>query len=147
MVAVVVLVTGAFSIVGCSSLMELGWLMQKILLAPGEMGLAALLQRLFSLFSHAVLQVLVASFLPGAVITLLQIRFRLATEEIEIYFSHLNPVSGFKKIFSIRSLKELAKAFLYLLVFHLCISLFCYLACRYLYTISCHLECDDRTVG
>lgn len=117
MVAAVVLVTGAFSIVGFSSLMELGGLMQKILLAPGEMGLAALLQRLFSLFSHAVLPVLVASFLPGAVITLLQSRFRLATEAIKIDFSHLNPVSGFKKIFSVRSLKELAKAFLYLLVF------------------------------
>ncbi|HHL2560647.1 TPA: EscU/YscU/HrcU family type III secretion system export apparatus switch protein [Yersinia enterocolitica] len=124
MVAAVVLVAGAFAISGFSSLMGLGSLMQRILLSPSAMGVDALLDKLYSLFLMAVVPVLLACFLPGAIISLLQSRFRLATEAIKIDFSHLNPISGFKKIFSLRSLKELVKAFLYLLVFAASAALF-----------------------
>ena len=124
MVAAVVLVAGAFAVSGFSSLMGLGSLMQRILLSPSAMGVDALLDKLYSLFLMAVVPVLLACFLPGAIISLLQSRFRLATEAIKIDFSHLNPISGFKKIFSLRSLKELVKAFLYLLVFGASAALF-----------------------
>lgn len=124
MVAAVVLVAGAFAVSGFSSLMGLGSLMQRILLSPTAMGVEALLDKLYSLFLMAVVPVLLACFLPGAIISLLQSRFRLATEAIKIDFSHLNPISGFKKIFSLRSLKELVKAFLYLLVFDASAALF-----------------------
>lgn len=124
MVAAVVLVAGAFAITGFSSLMGLGSLLQRILLSPTEMGVDALLDKLYSLFLMAVVPVLLACFLPGAIISLLQSRFRLATEAVKIDFSHLNPISGFKKIFSMRSLKELVKAFLYLLVFGTSAALF-----------------------
>ncbi|MFJ1228816.1 EscU/YscU/HrcU family type III secretion system export apparatus switch protein [Yersinia proxima] len=124
MVAAVVLVAGAFAVSGFSSLMGLGSLMQRILLSPTAMGVEALLDKLYSLFLMAVVPVLLACFLPGAIISLLQSRFRLATEAIKIDFSHLNPISGFKKIFSLRSLKELVKAFLYLLVFGASAALF-----------------------
>ncbi|MHA0902014.1 EscU/YscU/HrcU family type III secretion system export apparatus switch protein [Enterobacter ludwigii] len=117
MVAAVVLVAGAFAIQGFSSLIELGGLMQKILRSPADIKLPALLNQLFSIFLQAVLPVLLACFLPGAILSLLQSRFRLATEAVKIDFSHLNPISGFKKIFSLRSLKEFVKAFLYLVVF------------------------------
>ncbi|HDL6961213.1 TPA: EscU/YscU/HrcU family type III secretion system export apparatus switch protein [Yersinia enterocolitica] len=124
MVAAVVLVAGAFAISGFSSLMGLGSLMQRILLSPTAMGVDALLDKLYSLFLMAIVPVLLACFLPGAIISLLQSRFRLATEAVKIDFSHLNPISGFKKIFSMRSLKELVKAFLYLLVFATSAALF-----------------------
>ncbi|HHJ0101567.1 TPA: EscU/YscU/HrcU family type III secretion system export apparatus switch protein [Yersinia enterocolitica] len=117
MVAAVVLVAGAFAISGFSSLYGLGSLLQRILLSPSDIGVEALLDKLYSLFLQAVVPVLLACFLPGAIISLLQSRFRLATEAVKIDFSHLNPISGFKKIFALRSLKELVKAFLYLLVF------------------------------
>ncbi|CNH89652.1 EscU/YscU/HrcU family type III secretion system export apparatus switch protein [Yersinia mollaretii] len=117
MVAAVVLVAGAFTISGFSSLFGLGSLLQRILLSPTEIGVDALLDKLYSLFLLAVVPVLLACFLPGAIISLLQSRFRLATEAVKIDFSHLNPISGMKKIFSMRSLKELVKAFLYLVVF------------------------------
>ncbi|HDL8466783.1 TPA: EscU/YscU/HrcU family type III secretion system export apparatus switch protein [Yersinia enterocolitica] len=117
MVAAVVLVSGAFAISGFSSLYGLGSLLQRILLSPSDIGVEALLDKLYSLFLQAVVPVLLACFLPGAIISLLQSRFRLATEAVKIDFSHLNPISGFKKIFALRSLKELVKAFLYLLVF------------------------------
>lgn len=124
MVAAVVLLAGAFAVSGFSSLLGLGSLMQRILLSPTEIGVDALLDKLYSLFLMAVVPVLLACFLPGAIISLLQSRFRLATEAVKIDFSHLNPISGFKKIFSMRSLKELVKAFLYLLVFGTSAALF-----------------------
>ncbi|HDL7825980.1 TPA: EscU/YscU/HrcU family type III secretion system export apparatus switch protein [Yersinia enterocolitica] len=124
MVAAVVLIAGAFAISGFSSLMGLGSLLQKILLSPTEIGVDALLDKLYKLFLMAVVPVLLACFLPGTIISLLQSRFRLATEAVKIDFSHLNPISGFKKIFSMRSLKELVKAFLYLLVFGTSAALF-----------------------
>lgn len=124
MVAAVVLVAGAFAISGFSSLFGLGSLLQKILLSPSSIGVEALLDELYSLFLQAVVPVLLACFLPGAIISLLQSCFRLATEALKIDFSHLNPISGFKKIFSLRSLKELVKAFLYLLVFSISAILF-----------------------
>lgn len=117
MVAAVVLVAGAMAISGFSSLYGLGSLLQKILLSPTEIGVEAFLDKLYSLFLWAVVPVLLACFLPGAIISLLQSRFHLATEAVKIDFSRLNPISGIKKIFSMRSLKEFVKAFFYLLVF------------------------------
>lgn len=117
MIAAMVLVVGAFAISGFSSLLGLGSLLQKILLSPSAIGVEALLDKLYSLFLQAVVPVLLLCFFSGAMISLLQGRFRLATEALKIDFSHLNPISGFKKIFSLRSLKEFVKAFLYLLVF------------------------------
>ncbi|MBS3050404.1 EscU/YscU/HrcU family type III secretion system export apparatus switch protein [Enterobacter mori] len=117
LVAAVVLVAGAFAILGFSSLIELGGLMQRILRSPADIKLPALFNQLSGLFLQAVIPVLLACFFPGALLSLLQSRFRLATEAVKIDFSHLNPISGFKKIFSLRSLKELVKAFLYLVVF------------------------------
>lgn len=51
------------------------------------------------------------------VTTLFQTRFSIATESIKLNFEALNPVQGIKKIFSKRTLKELVKSFLYLIVF------------------------------
>ncbi|GGY23950.1 EscU/YscU/HrcU family type III secretion system export apparatus switch protein [Paludibacterium paludis] len=50
----------------------------------------------------------VASALPSLLFT----RFRLATESLKLNWSAINPVSGFKKIFSMRTVKELVKAML-----------------------------------
>lgn len=65
MVAAVVLVAGAFTISGFSSLFGLGSLLQRILLSPTEIGVDALLDKLYSLFLLAVVPVLLACFLPG----------------------------------------------------------------------------------
>ncbi|HEJ7043045.1 TPA: EscU/YscU/HrcU family type III secretion system export apparatus switch protein [Serratia liquefaciens] len=55
----------------------------------------------------------VASALPA----LLQSGFVLATKAFKLNFSALNPVNGFKKIFSLRTAKDTIKALLYLTVF------------------------------
>lgn len=116
-VAAIVLVVSAFVIEGVSSLYELGGLMRKIFLSPTEIKIDALLWQFFTIFLSVVLPVLFACFLSGTIISLLQSRFRLASEAIKLDFTKLNPISGFKKIFSLNSLKELIKAILYLIVF------------------------------
>lgn len=61
---------------------------------------------------------LIAIFsITGIAMTLLQTRFTIATEAIKFNLKALNPVEGVKKIFSIRTLKELVKSMLYLVVF------------------------------
>ncbi|MEJ2795465.1 EscU/YscU/HrcU family type III secretion system export apparatus switch protein [Iodobacter sp. LRB] len=59
-----------------------------------------------------ILACVVATVLPS----LWQSRLVLATEAIKIDFSALNPVAGFKKLFSMKTVKELVKAVLYLLL-------------------------------
>jgi type III secretion system export apparatus switch protein len=56
---------------------------------------------------------IVATIIPS----LLQSKFALAVEAIKIDFDALNPVNGFKKIFSLKTVKEFVKALLYLIVF------------------------------
>lgn len=58
---------------------------------------------------------IVSSALPS----LLQTRFVLATEAIKLNFEALNPVNGFKKLFSWRTVKEAVKAVLYIICFSL----------------------------
>lgn len=116
-IAAIVLVTGAFVIGGMSSLYELGGLMKKLLLNPYDIHIDNLLWQFSKIFLSIVVPILIACFLSGTIISLLQSRFRLATEAIKLDFTKLNPIAGFKKIFSLNSLKELIKAILYLLVF------------------------------
>lgn len=123
-VAALVLVISAYVITGATSLFEIGGLMRKILLSPQNIHADALVSEFITIFFKIVLPVLLACFLSGAIISLLQSRFRLASEAIKIDFSKLNPISGIKKIFSLNALKELIKAFLYLIVFSVSAAVF-----------------------
>ncbi len=50
------------------------------------------------------------------ILTMIQTRFHLASEAIRIDFSSINPISGFKKIFSLRSLKDSIKSVMFLIM-------------------------------
>lgn len=54
------------------------------------------------------------SIFLAIILTMIQTRFHLASEAIRLDFSSINPVSGFKKIFSLRSLKDSIKSILFL---------------------------------
>ncbi|HHE6470575.1 TPA: EscU/YscU/HrcU family type III secretion system export apparatus switch protein [Providencia rettgeri] len=116
-VAAIVLVVSAFVVQGMTSLYELGGLMRKIFLSPTGIKIDALLWQFFTIFLSIILPIIFVCFLSGTIISLLQSRFRLASEAIKLDFTKLNPIAGFKKIFSLNSLKELIKAILYLIVF------------------------------
>lgn len=62
----------------------------------------------------------VASVLPNLIFS----RFTLATEAIKFDLNAINPINGFKKIFNMKTLKEVVKALLYLLVSAVTVKLF-----------------------
>ncbi|WP_369309487.1 EscU/YscU/HrcU family type III secretion system export apparatus switch protein [Providencia rettgeri] len=126
-VAAIVLVVSAFIFDGVTSLEDLAILMKKILLSPSDINIDTLIWEFFIIFLGILLPILCACFLAGTIISLLQSRFRLATEAIKLDFTKLNPIAGLKKIFSLNSLKELVKAFLYLIVFAISTMVFFYL--------------------
>lgn len=54
----------------------------------------------------------------------IQSKFALATESIKLNFGAVNPVSGFKRIFSLRTVKEFVKTILYMVVFSIILFIF-----------------------
>ncbi|MEQ4676074.1 EscU/YscU/HrcU family type III secretion system export apparatus switch protein [Providencia vermicola] len=125
-VAAIVLIVSAFVFDGITNLNDLAILTKKILISPANIHIDTLLWEFFTIFIRVLLPVLLACFLAGTLISLLQSRFRLATEAVKIDFTKLNPIAGFKKMFSLNSLKELVKAFLYLIVFAISAGVFFY---------------------
>ncbi|WP_137646474.1 EscU/YscU/HrcU family type III secretion system export apparatus switch protein [Escherichia albertii] len=71
--------------------------------------------RLVTLTAFKIIAGVVAvSILTSVFITLIQTRFKMASEAVRIDFNQLNPVNGLKEIFSMRNLKDGIKALLYL---------------------------------
>ncbi|TKK37736.1 EscU/YscU/HrcU family type III secretion system export apparatus switch protein [Pseudomonas fluorescens] len=58
-------------------------------------------------------------FLASALPTLLQTGLAIASEALKLNFGALNPVNGFKKLFSLRTVKDTVKSLLYLVSFAL----------------------------
>jgi type III secretion YscU/HrpY family protein len=75
-------------------------------------------------FFRLSLPIIALCVLTTALPSLLMSRFALASESIKIDFSRLNPVEGVKKLFSLRSLKEVARAVIYLLMAAIAIAVF-----------------------
>lgn len=63
--------------------------------------------------SWLLLATMLASALPGLILA----RFRIATEAVRLDFATLDPVAGFKRLFSKRTLKDCAKACAYFLLY------------------------------
>lgn len=80
-------------------------------------------ENVISLFNHYGLQILVMlapvlalTFVVAAGVTLAQVGFMTTGEGITPKFSKLNPIKGFKNIFSMRSLVEMLKSILKLVI-------------------------------
>jgi len=71
----------------------------------------------FLLGLKIVASIILLSVIASALPSLLQSGFSLAPEALKLNFDALNPVKGLKKIFSIRTLKDVVKTVLYLLFF------------------------------
>jgi len=61
-------------------------------------------------FAEAALPVLLVAMFTGLAVNLAQVGFYTTTDPLEPKFDRLNPISGFQRIFSKRSLMELAKS-------------------------------------
>lgn len=84
---------------------------------PTRPGMGVFLLELARIFFTLALPFIAVCTLVGFAATLLQTGFTLATEAIKLNFKALNPVEGVKKIFSMRTVKELVKSICYLVVF------------------------------
>ncbi|AHM72795.1 EscU/YscU/HrcU family type III secretion system export apparatus switch protein [Yersinia hibernica] len=82
-----------------------------------QIGINDFLIGLMRVFFLLCLPFIAVCALVGIAATLLQTGFSMATEAIKLNFKALNPVEGIKKIFSMRTVKELVKSICYLIVF------------------------------
>lgn len=87
------------------------------LLSNSQIGLNDFLAGLIRLFFLLSLPFIAVCSVAGLAATLLQTKFSIATEAIKLNFKALNPVEGVKKIFNMRTVKELVKSICYLIVF------------------------------
>jgi len=71
--------------------------------------LMALLSRVMLSLFGAVFPIMIAAVVAGVAINLIQVGFMFTTKTLEIKLSKLNPVNGFKQMFSPRKLVDLAK--------------------------------------
>jgi len=82
-----------------------------------KISISDFLLELTRVFFIMVFSIIIIISVAGIAMTLLQTRFSIATEAIKLNFKALNPVEGVKKIFNIRTVKELIKSILYLVIF------------------------------
>lgn len=66
------------------------------------------------LMFKVVAPLIVVCFLASALPTLLQTGLAIASEALKLNFGALNPINGFKKLFSLRTVKDAVKSLLYL---------------------------------
>lgn len=69
-----------------------------------------------SIFAIVILPVLLVAFGSALIVSYLQVGFLFTTKTLQIKLNRLNPVEGFKKIFSKRALVELVKSILKILL-------------------------------
>lgn len=67
-----------------------------------------------ALMFRVVAPLIIVCFLASALPTLLQTGLAIASEALKLNFGALNPIRGFKKLFSLRTVKDTVKALLYL---------------------------------
>lgn len=72
---------------------------------------------LIMIFFETCFPFVILSSLTGLFISMLQTRFVFSVEALKLNFSSLNPVEGVKKLFSLRTVKELVKSIFYLIIF------------------------------
>lgn len=82
-----------------------------------QIGINDFLMGLMRIFFLLSLPFIALCALVGMAATLLQTKFTIASEAIKLNFKALNPVEGVKKIFSMRTIKDLVKSICYLVVF------------------------------
>lgn len=111
------LLVGIYFIVHFLSFKDFILLYSTVMQHNSKISISDFLLELTRIFFIMAFSIIIVMSFAGIAMTLLQTRFTIATEAIKLNFKALNPVEGIKKIFNIRTLKELIKSILYLIVF------------------------------
>lgn len=117
LITTVMLLTGVFYLAYGMSFSGFTHFYSMTLLYSTRIGINDFLMGLMRIFFLLSLPFIALCALVGMAATLLQTGFSTATEAIKLNFKALNPVEGVKKIFSMRTVKELVKSVCYLIVF------------------------------
>ncbi|MFH5255818.1 EscU/YscU/HrcU family type III secretion system export apparatus switch protein [Burkholderia semiarida] len=103
--------------VSFATLDEIGAILIEMMRGGFDVDLAGYVKSLLVAGTKVVAPVLLACIVATVAPSLVQSRFVLATKAIKINFGALDPIRGFKKIFSLRTVKDFVKSLLYLAVF------------------------------
>lgn len=68
--------------------------------------------KVFSTLFKAIAPILITSFMVGLIVNYLQVGFLFSKDAIKIKLNRINPIEGFKRILSLKSLVELIKSLL-----------------------------------
>ncbi|AZF10359.1 Type III secretion inner membrane protein (YscU,SpaS,EscU,HrcU,SsaU) [Pseudomonas sp. R2-37-08W] len=122
LVTTCLMLCGITFLVGSVSLLELMALYRRYIqsgfsLAP-SVYITDLALHAFKVVAPIILVCLLASGLPSLLLS----GFQLASEALKLNLGALNPVNGFKKLFSLRTVKEAIKSLLYLISFVVAVS-------------------------
>ncbi|MEJ8675063.1 EscU/YscU/HrcU family type III secretion system export apparatus switch protein [Chromobacterium amazonense] len=117
---------GVAYLVSFGTLVELMGAFRQVLTDGFQQDMQAYAQAVFWLGLKLLLPILLLCIVASSLPALLQSGFVLASEALKFDLSVLNPVNGFKKLFSLRTIKEAAKALLYLTSFAVAVSVVWY---------------------
>ncbi|TKI05077.1 EscU/YscU/HrcU family type III secretion system export apparatus switch protein [Martelella alba] len=108
------LLCGILWLITMGSLSELMTLYRNLIANHFEVEIKAFGNAIVLLALKLIIPILLICILTSALPTLLQTGFLLATKALKLNFNALNPTKGIKKLFSIRTIKDMIKSFLYL---------------------------------
>ncbi|ROJ30870.1 EscU/YscU/HrcU family type III secretion system export apparatus switch protein [Morganella morganii] len=90
---------------------------QTVLRNVNHLSLSVYIQMLSEIFFQMVLPLIMLCGLSVSFVSLMQTRFAVATEAIKLDLKKIDPIAGFKRIFTKKSLKNLVKALISLIVY------------------------------
>ncbi|QND85681.1 Type III secretion inner membrane protein YscU/SpaS/EscU/HrcU/SsaU [Chromobacterium vaccinii] len=108
---------GVVYLVSFGSLLELMGAFRQAIAHGFQLGMQGYAMAVVWLGIKLLLPIFLLCVLASALPSLLLSGFVLATEALKLNLEALNPVQGFKKLFSLRTVKEVVKAVLYLASF------------------------------
>ncbi|MCW2478386.1 EscU/YscU/HrcU family type III secretion system export apparatus switch protein [Candidatus Symbiopectobacterium sp. NZEC135] len=114
LIATVVLISGVFFLGSCMDFGPLIELYSLALLYNNKMTVVSYSAQLALILLRMCLPFIVLCTVVGFATTLLQTKFSIASEALRFNLKALNPIEGFKRIFSLRTVKDFVKSFLYL---------------------------------
>lgn len=108
---------GVAYLVSFGSLVELMGAFRQVIAGGFQQDMQGYAQAVVWLGIKLLLPIFLLCIVASALPSLLQSGFVLASEALKLNLEALNPVNGFKKLFSLRTVKEAVKALLYLTSF------------------------------
>lgn len=114
--AAAVLVAGTMALLWATSLRSIMQLYQSLMGRIEQLSATEATLLAFKAFAYAAAPVLVVSIVAVVLVSLSMSKGILAVEAIRLDFNKLNPISGFKNLFTVRAIKDLVRALLYTLL-------------------------------